>query len=329
MRPVLLRCTHLLSCTFATIFATIELNLRFSSHNLTMAELHREMFRKSSTTQLQIPLMDHSIVDVPPNAQNCERSGEIVEAGGQRVTRQPILLSEELMPPCRKPGRRSTALAIPAIPSTPSDASQYTFTMPHTPSTPLLPSAFLPSPITPSISRGSDDLPMPNSTPDSTFHDSNLEFSGPSPPVLEDQSWMSFVDPMFSHSCPPFRPPPSKMSDSECLNKAIEFLIDELNYLSVAEFFESYIRQIPWDSSISFSDRHCRTLKVFLQGHAKVKPVDIVASLYQHRYSQASYKSLQKEIQSSFSFHPSVPPRDIEYARPSISTWATQLVSKR
>lgn len=75
-----------------------------------------------------------------------------------------------------------------------------------------------------------------------------------------------------------------------------------------------------------FTDQHRRTLKVFSQGRANVKPVDIVANFYQHRYSHPSYKSNQKPAQSSFSFHPSITPRDIDYARPSISTWAAQLV---
>ncbi|KAE9383526.1 hypothetical protein BT96DRAFT_1032452 [Gymnopus androsaceus JB14] len=137
---------------------------------------------------------------------------------------------------------------------------------------------------------------------------------------------MSYANPTFSHSRPPVHP--SKMSDSERLEKAIEFIVDELNYPSVAEFFTTYIQQIPRDTSASFGDRHCRTLKAFLQGRTKVKPVEIVKKIYGHRYSYPSYKSSQKEVQSLLCFHPSMPPKDINYACPSVSTWATQLVGK-
>ncbi|KAF9049431.1 hypothetical protein BDP27DRAFT_1243108 [Rhodocollybia butyracea] len=57
--------------------------------------------------------------------------------------------------------------------------------------------------------------------------------------------------------------------------------------------------------------------------------LNIVQKLYAHRYSSPLYKSTQKEDQASLSFHPSVNPRDITYARPSLSTWATQLVGNQ
>jgi hypothetical protein len=50
--------------------------------------------------------------------------------------------------------------------------------------------------------------------------------------------------------------------------------------------------------------------------------------MYSHRYSQPSHKSTRQE-ERDLTFHPSIAPASIRYARPSISSWAAQLVGKR
>ncbi|KAE9386841.1 hypothetical protein BT96DRAFT_960505 [Gymnopus androsaceus JB14] len=188
-------------------------------------------------------------------------------------------------------------------------------TTPQYPSTPLLPSAALPSPITPLFTNDS-------SFRIATASETRIPFGG----SLVDISLASLCS---DHSFPCLRQPKHvAMLQFQCIERAMEVLLDELHFSSVAEFFLLYIQQIPHKDTESFGDQHCRTLKVFLQGHTKVKPIEIVEKLYHHRYSYPSYKSIHKQEQSSLCFHPSFPPKDIAYARPSISTWATQLVGK-
>ncbi|KAE9397732.1 hypothetical protein BT96DRAFT_995557 [Gymnopus androsaceus JB14] len=216
----------------------------------------RENLRKSPAIAPETPI--HLIVQ-PSNASQCQdplRREEIAVEGAHGVEHgfwHPNLHSEELMPPPRKPGCRVTknlALSIPTIPSTPSNASQYTSTAPRNPPSPLMPSAFLLSPVTPSIStisdmrtmgshsRASDTFPSPHSATE-FGHTSlpNSESLEPSAVGLEHQLWMSYANPTFSHSRPPVHP--SKMSDSKRLEKAIEFIVDELKNMS---------RNLTWNS---------------------------------------------------------------------------------
>ncbi|KAE9383874.1 hypothetical protein BT96DRAFT_1027044 [Gymnopus androsaceus JB14] len=134
------------------------------------------------------------------------------------------------MVPARKhPGpriRKHLPLVIPKIPSTPSNASNYTLSTPRNPSTPLLPSAMLPSPITPSFDSGIAEViqPMNNTSgssltpeisPDRTSVDFSLSpdislaslwsFDSSQPPTQrKDEMWINLADPNFSHSQKPF-----------------------------------------------------------------------------------------------------------------------------
>lgn len=66
------------------------------------------------------------------------------------------------------------------------------------------------------------------------------------------------LNPAFSHSQPPVHMP--KKSSSERIERAMDVILDELVYSSVAEFFLSYTQQIPRGSSETFSQRHRNSL---------------------------------------------------------------------
>ncbi|THU81361.1 hypothetical protein K435DRAFT_693751 [Dendrothele bispora CBS 962.96] len=109
----------------------------------------------------------------------------------------------------------------------------------------------------------------------------------------------------------------------------MDYLVNHLKFHSVAEFFHEYLQQIPRGSSTEFDDAHRASLLAFLQGRAKVKPVDIVQRIFDHRYSFPSSRSKNTNEERSKSYSPSLSPQDISYARCSLSTWATQLVGDR
>ncbi|KAE9403800.1 hypothetical protein BT96DRAFT_777099, partial [Gymnopus androsaceus JB14] len=112
---------------------------------------------------------------------------------------------------------------------------------------------------------------------------------------------------------------------SERLDRAMDVILNELGYSSVADFFLSYIQQIPCGSSQSFSNQHRNSVWAFLQGRTKVKLVEIVEQMYCHQYSYPSYKSSQFHEQD-LAFSLGSIPASIHYARCLISSWATQLV---
>ncbi|KAJ7807914.1 hypothetical protein B0H14DRAFT_2380960, partial [Mycena olivaceomarginata] len=69
-------------------------------------------------------------------------------------------------------------------------------------------------------------------------------------------------------------------------------------------------------------------LSSWLGGRTAFRPVHLVEAIYRNRYSVPSSKSVQaKEL--SQSFHGTRDPKEYHYARPGLSTWATQLVGKR
>lgn len=250
----------------------------------------------------------------------------------------------EAQVPSRQRGRTSryaAPLPIPQIPQTPSNTTDYVFKTPQNPPTPLLPSAALPSPLTPSFLTASG-IPLSESFSDTQFLSTRaietssdplpeisyprfqpMESSRPKSPV---HNWMHHINPNFQHSLPSLRPP--RMSESQRLERAIEVIVDELHYSSVAHFFAAYVQQIPRGSSATFSNSHRNTLKAFLQGQTQVKPVDIVDMLYCHRYSNPSYRSNQRD-ERDLAFDPYTSPSSINYAKSSISAWATQLVGKQ
>ena len=71
---------------------------------------------------------------------------------------------------------------------------------------------------------------------------------------------------------------------------------------------------------------HAKAVSRFLQGQNKIKMSDIISLIYKHKHSTPSPASpLYSECHASFS--PSVSPGEIFHARPSMFSWATNLVA--
>ncbi|KAE9393582.1 hypothetical protein BT96DRAFT_999357 [Gymnopus androsaceus JB14] len=181
------------------------------------------------------------------------------DSEAERTTSTSAALLESLMPARSREGKgrkiqKNLPLIIPRIPSTPSNASEYTLASSKNPSTPLLLSAALPSPITP-LFQTNGSITASSAPPSRA---SGIELSPDDPSALNmfstvDRSiqsaipaksmWTQFSNPNFSHLLP--RLCPAKMTDSERLERAMEVILDELHYPTVADFFASYIQQIP------------------------------------------------------------------------------------
>jgi len=71
---------------------------------------------------------------------------------------------------------------------------------------------------------------------------------------------------------------------------------------------------------------HAKAVSCFLQGQNKIKMSDIISLIYKHKHSVSSPASpLYSEHHASFS--PSVTASEIFHARPSLFTWAINLVA--
>ena len=71
---------------------------------------------------------------------------------------------------------------------------------------------------------------------------------------------------------------------------------------------------------------HAKAVSRFLQGRNKIKMSDIISLIYQHKHSAPSPASpLYSERHAPFS--PLVSPGDILHARPSLFSWATNLIA--
>ncbi|KAJ7872775.1 hypothetical protein B0H14DRAFT_3562087, partial [Mycena olivaceomarginata] len=97
---------------------------------------------------------------------------------------------------------------------------------------------------------------------------------------------------------------------------------------TLGHFFEALTENVPRDDLDPRSEYHKRVLSSWLGGRTAFRPVHLVEAIYRNRYSVPSSKSVQaKEL--SQSFHGTRDPKEYHYARPGLSTWATQLVGKR
>ncbi|KAF8151243.1 hypothetical protein K438DRAFT_1518529, partial [Mycena galopus ATCC 62051] len=100
------------------------------------------------------------------------------------------------------------------------------------------------------------------------------------------------------------------------------------NFKSLGHFFEALTENVPRDNLDPRSEYHKRVLSSWLGGRTAFRPVHLVEAIYRNRYSVPSSKSIQAE-ELSQSFHGTRDPKEYHYARPGLSTWATQLVGKR
>ena len=71
---------------------------------------------------------------------------------------------------------------------------------------------------------------------------------------------------------------------------------------------------------------HARSVARFLQGWNKVKMSEIITLVYKHKHS-APLPDSPHASEHHAPFSPSVSPADIFYVRPSLFTWATNLVA--
>ncbi|KAL0563870.1 hypothetical protein V5O48_018192, partial [Marasmius crinis-equi] len=178
----------------------------------------------------------------------------------------------------------------------------YGFTAPNL----LQPSFTLPSPISPF-----------------TFHDPSLPDGSLDAPVSEPEFPLNKP----TSKTKEYRPRGSKkpeMSDREKMQRTMEFIFDELGYSSLGSFLLQLIPPIPRNNSGDFGKRHKRKLKSFLQGKSKDKPLHLLTTMYNHRYSSPVYNSkFRHEKLSAFS---PTPPENLRYANPAISCWATRTI---
>ncbi|KAJ7860212.1 hypothetical protein B0H14DRAFT_2350734 [Mycena olivaceomarginata] len=113
---------------------------------------------------------------------------------------------------------------------------------------------------------------------------------------------------------------------SERLEIVLRCIDDQ--FKTLGHFFEALTENVPRDDLDPHSEYHKRVLSSWLGGRTAFRPVHLVEAIYRNRYSVPSSKSVQaKEL--SQSFHGTRDPKEYHYARPGLSTWATQLVGKR
>ncbi|KAJ7724158.1 hypothetical protein B0H14DRAFT_2410846 [Mycena olivaceomarginata] len=113
---------------------------------------------------------------------------------------------------------------------------------------------------------------------------------------------------------------------SERLEIVLRCIDDQ--FKSLGHFFEAVTENVPRDNLDPRSEYHKRVLSSWLGGRTAFRPVHLVEAIYRNRYSVPSSKSVQAE-ELSQSFHGTRDPKEYHFARPGLSTWATQLVGKR
>ncbi|PPQ87647.1 hypothetical protein CVT25_011485 [Psilocybe cyanescens] len=112
--------------------------------------------------------------------------------------------------------------------------------------------------------------------------------------------------------------------------KQMEEVIRDFPFDSVGEFLQILFYN-PTRVSGKEDPRglaHGLAVAQFLQGMTKVKMSDIVSLIYSHKHSAPSPKSAHYHERHA-PFSPSILPDDIHYARPSLFTWATNLVASQ
>ncbi|KAJ7270714.1 hypothetical protein B0H12DRAFT_1008802 [Mycena haematopus] len=102
----------------------------------------------------------------------------------------------------------------------------------------------------------------------------------------------------------------------------------EDNFKSLGHFMETLSKNFPVGSSDPRSDYHRRVVSSWLAGRTVFRPAHFVEAVYRNRYSVPCHDSTHvDELEQSFDTR--CDPKTLYYARPSLSTWATQLVGQR
>ena len=123
----------------------------------------------------------------------------------------------------------------------------------------------------------------------------------------------------------------SRQSDTQKLAdkfERMERLLKDSGFDSIGEFLEILFynpSRIPGQSDPR-SLFHAKAVAWFLQGRNKIKMSDIISLIYGHKHSSPSPASPHYSERHA-PFSPSVAPTEIFHARPSLFSWATNLVA--
>ena len=105
----------------------------------------------------------------------------------------------------------------------------------------------------------------------------------------------------------------------------MEKILGDWDFDSIGEFLEILFYN-PVGKDDPRSVAHGLAIARFLQGKTKIKMSDIISLIYSHKHSAPSPKSTRYHERHA-PFSPSVFPAEIHHARPSLFTWATNLIA--
>jgi len=121
------------------------------------------------------------------------------------------------------------------------------------------------------------------------------------------------------------QPPQNTTQKLEVKLKQMENILGDWGFDSIGEFLEILLYN-PVRKDDPRSIAHGLAIACFLQGKTKIKMSDIISLIYSHKHSAPSPKSTRYHERHA-PFSPSVSPAEIHHARPSLFTWATNLVA--
>ncbi|KAF8809191.1 hypothetical protein BYT27DRAFT_7284261 [Phlegmacium glaucopus] len=122
------------------------------------------------------------------------------------------------------------------------------------------------------------------------------------------------------------QPPQNTTKKLEVKFKRMEKILGDWGFDSIGDFSEIMFYN-PVGKEDPRSVAHGLAVARFLQGKTKTKMSDIILLIYSHKHSAPSPKSTWYHERHA-PFSPSVSPAEIHHARPSLFTWATNLVAK-
>jgi hypothetical protein len=156
----------------------------------------------------------------------------------------------------------------------------------------------------------------PSSTSSSISPTATYPTSQASPDIPTDTSEDVFL-------CTQTRIRSVKRSQWQKADEILSLIQDD--FLSLGEFLATVFYNRPRGAKDPRTPRHRSMVSALLKGESKVRTVDIIIQIYSHHDGQPNLSS-KSFLEREAAFSPTVPPTDILHARPSMSTWATQLV---
>ena len=124
------------------------------------------------------------------------------------------------------------------------------------------------------------------------------------------------------------RAPQDKTQKLEVKFKRMEEILGDPDFDSIGEFLQILFYN-PTRVAGKEDPRgtvHGLAVARFLQGKTKIRMADIIALIYSHKHSAPSSRSTQSHERHA-PFSPTVSASEIFHARPSLFTWATNLVA--